>query len=67
MKEDMGGLKKYMPKTYWTFVIGTLALVGIFPLWPASGRRTRSSPGAHQLGSGSGYALSGHGHHRRLA
>lgn len=24
----MGGLKKYMPVTYWTMVIGTLALVG---------------------------------------
>src|SRR3970282_2211512 len=24
----MGGLKKYMPITYWTMVIGTLALVG---------------------------------------
>ena len=29
---EMGGLKKYMPQTYWTFVIGTLALAGIFPL-----------------------------------
>src|SRR5687767_2591103 len=29
---EMGGLKKYMPTTYWTFVIGTLALAGIFPL-----------------------------------
>ncbi len=28
----MGGLKKYMPATFWTFVIGTLALMGIFPL-----------------------------------
>ena len=27
----MGGLKKYMPHTYWTFVISTLALAGIFP------------------------------------
>ena len=32
MKKDMGGLKKYMPKTFWTFVIGSLALAGIFPL-----------------------------------
>jgi NADH-quinone oxidoreductase subunit L len=32
MKTDMGGLKKYMPQTYKTFVIGTLALAGIFPL-----------------------------------
>lgn len=31
MKKSMGGLKKYMPQTYWTFVIGTLALTG-FPM-----------------------------------
>ncbi|MDA2978877.1 MAG: NADH-quinone oxidoreductase subunit L [Actinomycetota bacterium] len=28
---DMGGLRKKMPITFWTFIIGTLALVGIFP------------------------------------
>ncbi|MCB1247448.1 MAG: hypothetical protein KDB69_09285, partial [Acidimicrobiia bacterium] len=28
---DMGGLRKKMPITFWTFVVGTLALVGIFP------------------------------------
>jgi NADH-quinone oxidoreductase subunit L len=28
---DMGGLRKPMPVTYWTFVIGSLALAGIFP------------------------------------
>jgi NADH-quinone oxidoreductase subunit L len=27
----MGGLKKYLPITYWTFVIGALAIAG-FPL-----------------------------------
>ena len=32
MKKDMGGLRKYMPQTFMTFVIGTLALAGIFPL-----------------------------------
>ena len=32
MKQDMGGLRKYMPSTFWTFVIGTLALAGIPPL-----------------------------------
>jgi NADH-quinone oxidoreductase subunit L len=32
MKRDMGGLKKWMPQTYWTFVIGSIALAGIFPL-----------------------------------
>ncbi len=28
---DMGGLRKYMPVTFWTFLVGTAALVGIFP------------------------------------
>src|SRR5204863_3913931 len=32
MKRDMGGLRKYMPQTFWTFIIGSLALAGIFPL-----------------------------------
>jgi NADH-quinone oxidoreductase subunit L len=29
---NMGGLKKYLPITYWTFVIGALAIAGIPPL-----------------------------------
>src|SRR3954471_15008866 len=29
---DMGGLRKYMPTTFWTFIVGSLALAGIFPL-----------------------------------
>jgi NADH-quinone oxidoreductase subunit L len=28
---DMGGLRKYMPTTFWTFMVGTLALAGIIP------------------------------------
>jgi len=32
MKSDMGGLRKHMPITFWTFIIGSLALAGIFPL-----------------------------------
>jgi len=28
----MGGLRKKLPVTYWTFMAGTLALAGIFPL-----------------------------------
>ncbi len=32
MKKDMGGLRKYMPITYVTFMIGSLALAGVFPL-----------------------------------
>ncbi len=29
---NMGGLRKRMPVTFWLYVIGTLALAGIFPL-----------------------------------
>src|ERR671916_524715 len=32
MKKDMGGLRKFMPITYGTFLIGSLALAGLFPL-----------------------------------
>src|SRR6476646_3484986 len=32
MKKDMGGLRKFMPITFVTFMIGSLALAGIFPL-----------------------------------
>jgi len=27
----MGGLRKYMPVTYWTFLLATVAIAGIFP------------------------------------
>jgi len=30
--QEMGGLARKMPQTYWTFVIATAALAGIFPL-----------------------------------
>lgn len=29
---EMGGMRKYMPITHWTFLIGCLAIAGIFPL-----------------------------------
>ena len=32
MKKDMGGLRKHMPVTFWTFIIGSIALAGIPPL-----------------------------------
>jgi NADH-quinone oxidoreductase subunit L len=32
MKKEMGGLRKHMPITFWTFIIGSLALAGVFPL-----------------------------------
>jgi NADH-quinone oxidoreductase subunit L len=31
MKRDMGGLRKFMPVTFWTWIISTLALTGVFP------------------------------------
>jgi NADH-quinone oxidoreductase subunit L len=31
MKKEMGGLRKFMPITFWTFMIGSVALAGIFP------------------------------------
>ncbi|HEU4595699.1 MAG TPA: NADH-quinone oxidoreductase subunit L [Pyrinomonadaceae bacterium] len=53
----MGGLKKYMPKTYWTFVAGWLAICGIIPfsgfwskdeiLWNAA--QTEYIPGGWML------------------
>ncbi len=30
--QRMGGLRRYMPVTYWTFLVGTLAIAGIWPL-----------------------------------
>jgi NADH-quinone oxidoreductase subunit L len=30
--QKMGGLKKYLPVTYWTFLAGAVAISGIFPL-----------------------------------
>src|SRR6185295_4702014 len=29
---NMGGLKKELPITYWTFLIGAIAIAGVFPL-----------------------------------
>jgi NADH-quinone oxidoreductase subunit L len=53
----MGGLRKYMPKTYWTFLAGWLAICGIIPfsgfwskdeiLWNASS--TTYIPGGWML------------------
>ena len=29
---EMGGMRKFMPTTFWTFMLGSVALAGIFPL-----------------------------------
>jgi NADH-quinone oxidoreductase subunit L len=54
MKEDMGGMRKFMPRTYVTFLICTVALIGIFP---TSGFWSKDEilAGAHQLGGDGGY------------
>jgi len=54
---EMGGLKKYMPSTFWTFMICTAALMGVFPLagfWSkdeilAGGGVTHPGGGDYQL------------------
>ncbi|MGH2474686.1 MAG: NADH-quinone oxidoreductase subunit 5 family protein, partial [Candidatus Limnocylindrales bacterium] len=54
MKEDMGGMKRFMPRTYWTFLICTAALIGLFPLagfWS----KDEILAGAQQLGGDGSY------------
>ena len=44
---DMGGLKEKMPTTFWTMLIGSLALAGIFPLagfWSKDALLVAASP-----------------------
>ena len=54
MKEHMGGMKRFMPKTYVTFLICTGALIGLFPLagfWS----KDEILAGASQLGGDGAY------------
>src|SRR5215813_14191074 len=56
MKKDMGGLRKWMPSTYKTFVIASAALIGIFPLagfWS----KDEILAGANQLGGSGHYVV----------
>jgi NADH-quinone oxidoreductase subunit L len=53
----MGGLKKHMPTTYWTFVVATLALAGIPPL---AGFFSKDEILAKVFGAGAGN-LNGYG------
>ncbi len=55
MVKDMGGLRKYMPHTFRTFMIGSIALAGLPPLagfWS----KDEILAGASQLGDG-GYPI----------
>jgi NADH-quinone oxidoreductase subunit L len=56
IKEDMGGMRKYMPVTFATFMVGTGALMGLFPLagfWS----KDEILAGANGLGGEGGYKL----------
>jgi len=56
MKEDMGGMKRFMPRTFVTFVMCSLALAAIPPLagfWS----KDEILAGASQLGGDGGYPL----------
>jgi NADH-quinone oxidoreductase subunit L len=56
MKKDMGGMRKRMPITFWTFMICTGALMGIFPLagfWS----KDEVLAGANGLGGPGGYKV----------
>ncbi len=53
----MGGLRKYMPITYWTSVVGTLALIG-FPGFSGFFSKDALIEAVHASGTwGSGYAF----------
>jgi NADH-quinone oxidoreductase subunit L len=51
MKQDMGGLRKWMPHTYRTFIVATVALIGIFP-FAGFWSKDEILAGAGQLGGG---------------
>jgi NADH-quinone oxidoreductase subunit L len=51
MKKDMGGLRKWMPHTFRTFMVGTVALIGIFP-FAGFWSKDEILAGASQLGGG---------------
>jgi NADH-quinone oxidoreductase subunit L len=56
MKKDYGGLRKHMPWTFRTFMVGTAALIGLFPLagfWS----KDEILAGANQLGGDGGYQV----------
>ena len=66
MKKDMGGLRKYMPNTFWTFMIGTGRAHRHLPARRllVEGRDPRRRPPARRRRRLQ--ALHGHGPHRRL-
>ncbi|MCU1370736.1 MAG: proton-translocating NADH-quinone oxidoreductase, chain [Ilumatobacteraceae bacterium] len=55
MKKDMGGMRKRMPITFWTFLIGTAALMGLPLITAGFWSKDEILAGAHQLGGDGGY------------
>lgn len=56
MKKDMGGMRKVMPRTYATFLIGTAALMGVPIITAGFWSKDEILAGAHMLGgNGDGY------------
>ena len=53
MKSDMGGLRKYMPITFWTFMVGSAALAGI-PLFSGFWSKDEILAGTGGLGLSDG-------------
>jgi NADH-quinone oxidoreductase subunit L len=56
MKNDMGGMKKFMPRTFWTFVICTVALIGI-PPFAGFWSKDEILAASHQLGTHNAYEI----------
>ena len=57
MKKDMGGMRKVMPKTYATFLIGTAALMGVPLVTAGFWSKDEVLAGAYLLGGDGGYPL----------
>jgi NADH-quinone oxidoreductase subunit L len=56
MKKDMGGMRKVMPRTYATFLIGTAALMGVPIITAGFWSKDEILAGANMLGgNGDGY------------
>ncbi|MCU1357796.1 MAG: nuoL [Acidimicrobiales bacterium] len=55
MKEDMGGMRKTMPKTFVTFLIGTAALMGVPLVTAGFWSKDEVLAGANGLGGPGGY------------
>ena len=57
MKKDMGGMRKTMPKTFATFIIGTAALMGVPLVTAGFWSKDEILAGASQLGGDGGYPI----------